>query len=64
MTTKTFIPGDLHVLDKAAEILDKGGCVETIYCDFIKANNWIICFTGKKITSNSKQGEIRMERND
>jgi hypothetical protein len=24
-------------LDKWTEILDKGGCVDTIYCDFMKA---------------------------
>jgi hypothetical protein len=27
----------LQVLDKWTEILDKGGCVDTIYCDFMKA---------------------------
>lgn len=29
----------LQVLDKWMEILDKGGCVDTIYCDFMKAFN-------------------------
>jgi hypothetical protein len=27
----------LQVLEKWTEILDKGGCVDTIYCDFMKA---------------------------
>jgi hypothetical protein len=27
----------LQVLEKLTEILDKGGCVDTIYCDFMKA---------------------------
>ena len=27
----------LQVLDKWTEILDKGGCVDTIYCDFMTA---------------------------
>ena len=26
----------LQVLDKWTKILDKGGCVDTIYCDFMK----------------------------
>ena len=29
----------LQVMDKWTEILDKGGCVDVVYCDFMKAFN-------------------------